>query len=97
MMTIHKFRLDLGPNQSIMLPFGAQILSAGFQDFDLYAWVAIDTEERRLCRHEFSVYVTGQDLGVITSKRLNRFFGTYHRHDGFVAHLFLFGVWGDHG
>nr|DAQ92116.1 MAG TPA: hypothetical protein [Caudoviricetes sp.] len=97
---IYKYQIENTPEQSIMLPKGAKILSVGTQNGrDVSMWAAVnpnnELEERRLIVIETGVVrrrikmCCGQTEEVTLSFDESRFIGTVLLFEGrYVLHIF---------
>lgn len=57
MKTIHKYRVG-----DLLLPVGAKVLTAGYQDEEFYIWAEVDTDEPYTEHRTFAVYGTGWEI-----------------------------------
>lgn len=82
-MTIWKFPLGIADYQAVMMPEGAQILTAQYQDDDvLCLWALVDPDAERVQR-KIWVYDTGWEL----PDNPGTWIATVQR-DSFVWHVF---------
>lgn len=61
MRTVWKFRLAIAAPQSILMPMGAEILTAQMQSDELYLWAILTTSPDSELR-VFEVFGTGQSI-----------------------------------
>jgi hypothetical protein len=63
MKTIHKYNipLDTAHDCIINMPSGAQVLSTGFQDTELFIWALVDPDAEKK-DHYFQVFGTGHEV-----------------------------------
>jgi hypothetical protein len=86
MKTIWKFEVE--PECIIEIPAGAQILSVGVQNNDVFMWVMVDPSAPT-SRRKINVYGTGTQL----PENPGVFIGTVMLYSGnFVGHVFDAGV-----
>lgn len=85
---IWKYKLPRRPaQQAIMLPKGAIVRHAGWQDDEIFLWVEVDPKQKKLEGHRFCVLQTGEDFSDVVSQ--HRFHGTLVKPDGsLVYHVF---------
>lgn len=83
MITVHKFGLDMVPEQQIPLPKYAQILSVADQRGQGHIWVMLDPDLPREPR-TILIYGTGQE---VDPGKIGAFIGTYQS-GVFVYHVF---------
>jgi hypothetical protein len=89
MLTIYKYKLGTMPaiGIKVLLPQGAQVLSAGIQNEEFVIWALRDGTKSDITRR-FSVFATGQpiDYPVLVERLV--FIGTVFTQDGLVFHIF---------
>lgn len=82
---VWKFTLHLPSCPPVVMPLGAQVLSAGEQNGDLQLWALVDPNEQRLAERAFNVYGTGHTI----SGNAGRFIGTVAFYGGaLILHVF---------
>ena len=85
--TIWKFELEIGDNQKLEMPIGAEILSVQTQNETPCLWALVDPDADQETRH-FEVYRTGHpvhyDMGISRN-----YIGTFQLQSGLlVLHVF---------
>lgn len=85
MKTVYKFTLGVN-DVAIMMPVGAEILSAAFQQDTLCIWAKVDTEAERRPR-KFKVFGTGQEIPDEFDNKNLKFIDTSFI-NWFVFHVF---------
>jgi len=87
MLTIHKYPLPIEDEPHIVMPKGAQILSAQVQRGAPVVWALVNPEEKRMSKHWFLVAGTG--LPFPGDPEAARFVGTIQLEGGsLVFHVF---------
>jgi hypothetical protein len=82
---VWKFYLGMGPEQTITLPKGAQVLSVGVQNDLMHLWALVDPDAPRVDKH-FYVVATGEPCDYV---RGMKFCGVAMMRDGaLVFHVF---------
>ena len=85
MKTIWTFKLALVPDQGILMPVGAEILSAANQDGNLCIWAIIDPSKESESRH---IEIVGTGLSLPCDMGVDRRFIGTALIDVFVWHVF---------
>ena len=80
---IYKYKMM--PNIHVELPKGAQILSVGLQDEEVYLWVKVNPNEQKNETRMFLGRMTGHD---ISNDMQIHFIGTVFFKSGMVFHIF---------
>jgi hypothetical protein len=84
MKTIYKYELKITDIQSIEMPIGAEILSAGLQKQTPCIWALVE-DENKLQNRIIEVLGTGNP---IIQEGSRKFIGTFILANGFVGHVF---------
>ena len=77
MKTIHKYPLAVVDSQHVLLPLGAEILSAQFQGIQLCLWALVDTDQPLRAR-SIVLLETGNAIPPVLADNLSKknFIGT---------------------
>ena len=92
--TIWKFELEIGDNQKLELPIGAEILTVHTQNEIPCLWALVDPDADQETRH-FEVYGTGHPVRYDSNRAKPKlgidriYIGTFQLHNGIlVFHVF---------
>ena len=84
-MKIWKFYLGVGPETTVTLPKGAQVLSVGTQDELIHMWAIVDPDAARIEKN-FHIVSTGEPCEHV---RGMKFCGMAMMHGGsLIFHIF---------
>lgn len=83
MKVIYKQQLQDANRQEIMIPEGAEIISAHQQTGMMCLWFMCNTKNK-LTSRIIRIYVTGQDIDDVNLKFINTIIDGY----GYVLHIF---------
>lgn len=86
MKTIYKYQLQTVDEQSIPMPYGAEVLCVQVQFNNPVLYAIIDTEEKTKIYKSFIISGTGHELPSLSDKK---YIGTYQLFNGnLVFHVF---------
>ena len=87
MRTIYKYKLEATDEQTIAMPYGAQILSVQVQADIPCIWAMVDTDEETMNYKTIYTYGTGHKLPHDMDQL--KYIGTYQLYGGdLVFHVF---------
>lgn len=87
MKTIWKFEIDLATVNNLMMPKGADLLTAQYQRGCSYIWAEVDTDAELELR-TFAVIGTGREVRADEGYELE-FFDTFQSNEGhYVWHVY---------
>lgn len=92
MKTIHKYPIQIAKRQTVVLPAGAQILTAGLQRGELFVWALIDPEKAPSVERRIEVVGTGFSMFDSTRKHIGTVLSEAAVIDGMMASAFVWHV-----
>ena len=84
-MRVFKYEIPVADESFVRLPLGAQILSVGQQNDQMFLWALVNPDEQRTERRNLRVAGTGHEL---TEVKELKFIGTVHIYGALVFHVF---------